>query len=978
MYKSAHENFFDFILKSHLNDPKLNFSRDLRSENANKEDKSFFTPKRDSKKTDDKHTPSRSNKKERKFTINNLDEYLKSDSSKTTNELLKELAQTVKEGQSLQKDVEVLKRVVFNQGSKSEFFYNFPNNLKVFDSSNYHLNYSSIPYFQNDADLLSNQPNNSTDSIFESKINLNGTTIKQIPSHSSNEVPLMSLHNCVSIERIYQLNLWLIRRIRQAKKVEASIKMMYLQLKVEFTDYVNSGSTVFEKLSREANKVYEFNIRQKSEIAEKKSLIMKLTDSLQLLKNENCKLIDEKKKLLSEKEDLESRIKTNNSHIEIENTNLMNSLISLEEKYKQSTAELEKVNNKSKELENFISKLENIGIIDKINEAKSHNCVDNKSLNEELIFLKDILKDKRRQEEQLHKNMILLSEENKRLESNLIELKGNIERKTKENSIIQSILECYRAKIGELEEKNNFLQLEVVEYQGKFNEEKKTINDSREKVALLDLEIKKYKDEIELKSSDLNNALSRLGQTFVELNETKQKVKEMNNRTDDYDSKLKSLVRENKELNDALSNQFQIIMKKDLELESIKKENEQLLKELENEKLVKNENEQKISRLEACNFKIENEKYEINKELKNRYIIEMKEKEYLEKIKRDYHEIKRELAIKENENADLRKEIDLTSNRLKKENIERINICEREIKEKYENEIINIEGKNKLIEMENQNLLEEVLEQKKMIQELIFEKIALSNEIISLKETIESDKQHFENSMEKLKNEIAAIQEIGGIQNTGKVNIDELVGFIDLYSSKLKSNIAPEVNGNLPPLELQQILQTTTAPSSNYLTSKRESFERQESSINDFLEPQAINSGKSTFFDIEASLSAQCEMAYIDILEQTRRFRSLSEKLKYLEDILRANDQKSVLEIIEENTTELEKIGIPSTVLLKGINPSKNKEEINKELSDFLTDTSQCWVSEAEVSRIILEDAHESRNKAAKARMMWIEKNIYN
>ncbi|KAH8738869.1 coiled-coil protein [Cryptosporidium ryanae] len=972
MYKSAHENFFDFILKSHLNDPKLNLSNDFGSNNANDNDKSFITPKKNSKKIDEnKYTLSRSKKKDKKLFIeNHLNEDLTSDSSKTTNELLKELAQTLREGQSLQKDVEVLKKVVFDQGSKSGLFQS---NLKSFNPSQDQYNYLNIPYFQSNIDSFDNLFNNSNNSTLENK-NLNQVMLTQIPSYTRNKIPIINLHNCRSIEKIDQLNLWLIRRIKQIKEIESTIRIIYQQIKTGFVEYVNNGLNFFERISHEVDKLYESNLIQKNELNENKLLINKLSNSLELTKNENCKLIEEKNELLNEKRNLETQSRANYLHIEEENVNLKNSLTSLEEEHKKIMAELERANNQSKELDNFISQLKNIGIPDKISEFNYYvNNMDNKSLNDELVFLKDILKDKRGQEEQLHKNITLLSEENKRLESNLTELRTIIEKKTKENSILQSILECYRIKIGELEEKNIFLQSEVVEFQDKFNKEKNMINDAREKISLLELGIEKHKDEIELKSIDLNNALSRLGQTFVELNETKQKVKEMSIKNNEYDSKLKSLVRENKELNDALSNQFQIIIKKDSELEIAKNNNQQLLKELENEKLVKDKHVQKISELEAINFRIENEKYEINKELKNRYIIEMKKKESLEKITKDYDEIQKELIIKENENADLRKEIELTSNRLKQENIEQINICEREIRGKYENEIINIEEKSKLMKLENKNLLEEVVEQKKMIQELIYEKITLSNEITFLKGTIESDRQHFENSMNKLKNELTAIQEIGDIRNTEKVNNYELVEFLDIYSSRANNNKTPEVDDNILPLELQQILQTTTAPSSNYLPSKGENFE-QESIANDFPELKLVNSEKATFFDIEASLSAQCEMAYIDILEQTKRFKDLSEKLKYLEDILRANDQKSVLEIMEENTTELERIGIPSGKLIEKINLSRSKEEVNRELSNLLTHASQCWVSEAEVSRIILEDAHESRNKAAKARIAWIER----
>ncbi|OII72101.1 uncharacterized protein cubi_01434 [Cryptosporidium ubiquitum] len=986
MYKSAHEEFFDYILKSHISDPKLNLSHEIKSEVPNDKKKLSETPNRNLKSEFDEnvHTNSKSRKKNRKLNNEN-DSIFLNQIPKTTNELLKELAQTVKEGQSLQKDVEVLKKVVFNQNSRSNPFCFIPNGFGIVD-------YTSTEFDKSKNNLISNnylnEHNIDVPGQFEYPINSIGSiNCNQKSKTQSSSVPILPMNtvtyqsNILNTHSIMQQNfkfnlIRILKRMKQTEQVHISIRNLYQQLKSDTVHHIEEEKVIITKLIDEIKSLNHINLRYKNNLREKDLLIVQINDSINILNIENKDLNGKYNNVLQEKELLESEMNIRLKNLEKENNNLKTFAEEMESKYEKTKSELKKAKDQSNEFDKFMSQLKNMGIIEKIDDSKYLVNNENRSLNDELIFLKDLLKDNRDREELLHRNISQLSDENNRLNTNYKENKMCLDKKIRENCILQSILENYKEKIGDLEEKNVSLLSEINNWKIKMESGVEEEKNAKTKISQLELELQSYKNQLNTKSLEFNNSLSRLGQAYVELNETKQLLKDSKNELDNFNSKVKSMNRENKELNDALSSQFHLNRKKDIEIDSLKKECGKIKSDLEKERLFNGDLRRKITELEVNYSKIENERFEIHKELNNKCIIEIEKKESLEKVLKEYNELKNELVQKDLQINKLKNELKETIDRFECESSNKINLLKNQLYEEFKRDIYAIEESKKNISIENENLLEEVIHQKKMIQELIYEKISLNNEINSLKEVAETNKKHFENSVQLLSKELSALQELGSgkIVDYHETDVRKFIKRINKLDSEINLS---DAESNTNQIELHQI-QTTTAPPSNYSVLKTEN--------DDFNFDKSVFSGKildtpvvecGDFCRIEASLSAQCEMAYIDIISQTERFKNLSNKLKGLEEILRGNGEKSISEIVVTLSSELDNIGISSKELLKIINSRiKSKFEIDNELSNKVTEISRAWVLEAEASKKILDYAHKIRNTAAKERMMWIEKKL--
>ncbi|KAH8584192.1 coiled-coil protein [Cryptosporidium sp. chipmunk genotype I] len=986
MYKSAHEEFFDFILKSHVSDPKLTLNHETKPDESVEKKKLSVTPGRNFKSEFDEnvHASNKSRKKNRKLNIEN-DSMLLIENPKTTKELLKELAQTVKEGQSLQKDVEVLKKVVFNQNSRSNQFCFVPNGLGIADYNFNELDQSRSGLISNN---YFNEQNLGSSGQVEYYINgIESIDCSQKSGIKAREVPVLRMNavdtqnniiNAHSVLQHFKFNLIrILRRMKRTEQVQVSIKILYQQLKSEVIYYIEEEKAIIAKLVDELKSINSVNFRCESMLREKDALLVKINASIETLNIENKDLNERYNAVLKEKEIFENEMSTRLHNLEKENIDLKTFTEKMKSEYEQTKSELKKTKDQSNEFDKFMSQLKNMGMIEKIEDSKYLVKNENRSLNDELKFLKDLLKDKRDREELLHKNISQLSDENSRLNTNYIENKACLDKKIRENCILQSILENYKERIGELEEKNFSLQSEINSWKNKiesgFEEEKKT----KIKISQLESELQLYKNELKTKSLEFNNSLSRLGQAYVELNETKQLLKDSKHALENFDEKIKLLNRENKELNDALSSQFHLNRKKEIEIESLKKDCEKVANDLENERLSNDNLRKKITELEINYSKVENERFEIHKELNNKCIIEIEKKESLERVSKEYSELKKELIQKDLQINKLRGELKETVARFERESLNKINLLESQLNEKFKRDIHAIEESKRIIRIENENLLEEVIHQKKMIQELIYEKISLNNEVNSLKEVSEVNKKQFENSIQILSKELSALQELGNskiIDYQGTNNIKSFINNINKLNSEV--NLLDAESG-IHQVELHRI-QSTTAPPSNYSILKVENdcFSFDSDIFHDkFLNTPVIDC--SDFFQVEACLSAQCEMAYIDIISQTERFRNLSNKLKSLEEILIRNGEKSISEIVLTLFRELDDIGISSRELLEVVNSeNKSKIEIDNELSNRVTEISRAWVLEAEASKQILDYAHKIRNVAAKERMMWVEKKL--
>ncbi|KAK9173013.1 hypothetical protein CmeUKMEL1_08710 [Cryptosporidium meleagridis] len=983
MYKSAHEEFFDFILKSHVSDPKLNLGHEAKPNESVEKKKISGTPIRNIKLELDEnvHTSNKSRKKNRKLNIEN-NSMLLADNPKTTNELLKELAQTVKEGQSLQKDVEVLKKVVFNQNSRSSQLYFVPNGLGI-------VEYNSSELDHPRDNLISNSYLEEKNLGFSSQLecyanNIESTDCSQKSGIQPISVPILhmntidtrkNVYNAHSVAQHFKFNLMrILKRIKQTEEVQVYIRNLYQQLKSEMVCYIEEERAIIAKLIDELKSMRNVNFKYKSSLREKDTLVVKLNGSIDTLNIENKDLSERYDIIFKEKKLFEKEMSTRLHNLEKENNDLKSFAEKIKNEHEQTKSELNKAKEQSSEFEKFMSQLKSMGVIEKIDGSKYLVNNENRSLNDELKFLKDLLKDIRDREELLHKNISQLSDENSKLNTNYKENKICLDKKIRENCILQSILENYKERIGELEEKNFSLQSEVnnwkIKIELKNEEEKKT----KIKISELKSELESSKHELNAKSLEFNNSLSRLGQAYVELNETKQLLKDSKYELENFREKIKSMNRENKELNDALSSQFHLNRKKEIEIESLKKDFEKIANNLENERLSNNNLRNKITELEINCSKIENERFEIHKELNNRCIIEIEKKESLERLSKEYNELKKELVQKDLQINRLKDELKETVSRFESESLNKINLLEKQLNEKFKRDIHAIEESKRNICIENENLLEEMIHQKKMIQELIYEKISLNSEVNSLKEAAEVNKKQFENSIQILSKELSALQELGSskIMDYQEENVRNFIKHISKQNSEVDLRDAEHC---INQVELHQI-QSTTAPPSNYSVLKTENdyFSLDTNIFGDkFLSTPIIEC--SNFFQVEASLSAQCEMAYIDIISQTERFKDLSNKLKSLEEILIRNGEKSISEIVLTLFCDLENIGITSRELLKIVNSeNKSKIEIDNELSNKITEISRDWVLEAEASKQILDYAHKIRNAAAKERMMWIEK----
>ncbi|TRY51866.1 Uncharacterized protein CTYZ_00002032 [Cryptosporidium tyzzeri] len=984
MYKSAHEEFFDFILKSHVSDPKLNLIHETKSNESLEKKKLSGTPTRNIKLELDEnvHTSNKSRKKNRKLNIED-NSMLLTENPKTTNELLKELAQTVKEGQSLQKDVEVLKKVVFNQNSRSNQFCFVPNGLEI-------VGFNSTELDQPKDNLISNSYLEEKNLGFSGQLEYYVNNIESIDYGQKSgiqpiSVPILRMNtidtrknvlNTHSVAQHLKFNLMrILKRIKQTEEVQVYIRSLYQQLKSEMICHIEEEKAIVAKLIDELKSIHNINFKYKSSLREKDTLIVKLNGSIDTLNVENKDLSEKYDTIFKEKKLFEKEMSTRLHNLEKENNDLKSFVEKIKDEHEQTKSELKKAKEQSSEFDKFMSQLKSMGIIEKIDGSKYLVNNENRTLNDELKFLKDLLKDKRDREELLHKNISQLSDENSKLNTNYKENKTCLDKKIRENCILQSILENYKERIGELEEKNCSLQSEINNWKIKIElgieEEKKT----KIKILELESELQSCKHELNAKSLEFNNSLSRLGQAYVELNETKQSLKDSKYELENFREKIKSMNRENKELNDALSSQFHLNRKKEIEIESLKKDYEKITNNLENEKLSNNNLRNKIIELEINCSKIENERFEIHKELNNRCIIEIEKKESLEKVSKEYSELKKELVQKDVQINKLKDELKETVSRFEGESLNKINLLENQLNEKYKRDIHAIEESKRNICIENENLLEEMIHQKKMIQELIYEKISLNSEVNSLKEAAEVNKKQFENSIQILSKELSALQELGSSKIIDYHEESNVRGIIK-HILKQNSEVDLRDAGNfINQVELHQI-QSTTAPPSNYSVLKTENdyFSLDQNIFNDkFLNTPIIEC--SDFFQVEASLSAQCEMAYIDIISQTERFKELLNKLKSLEEILIRNGEKSISEIVLTLFCDLENMGISSKELLKIVNSeNKSKIEIDNELSNKITEISRAWVLEAEASKQILDNAHKIRNVAAKERMMWIEK----
>ncbi|KAF7459277.1 coiled-coil protein [Cryptosporidium felis] len=978
MYKSAHEEFFDFILKSHVHHPKLN--REIGLDTALHVNK-LETPLRNSKTKTNENicTSNKSKKKSRSSPIENDDDTLltKDDSKKTTNELLKELAQTVKEGQSLQKDVEVLKKVVFNQQSWSSQFYNAPHYLELVEDSRANFDSSNTIF-------VTNKYSN------DRTINENIDYLSQLTEVQATQLPFFhtkviqypnDLSNTYLLQQNFRIILLrIIKKIKQTEHIQVSIRDIHQKLKSDIICQIERGKEIITNLCSELNNLNKMNMEYKVNLKRKEELINKIDNSIKLLNIENNDLKSMNKAILSEKITLESEMNNRLSELEDENNTLKHNFEKISVLHEQTKSELEKNKDKSVEFEKLLSQLKNLGVIEKVDDSKYLFSQEKRSINDELIFLRDILKDKRDQEEILHKNITQLSDENVKLSLNYNETKTVLEKKMRENCILQSILDNYKVKICELEERNSDLQSEIIIWQEKLRTEAEEGRTLSNRVSQQDLEIQSYKEELNIKTIELNNSLSRLGHGYVELNEVKQSLKELRAQFEYSNEKIKSLQRENQELNDALSNQFQFNRRKDVEIDSMNKENGVLLRDLEIERSLNKDLKKKISELEINYSKIENERLEIHKELNNKCIDEIEKKETMCKISKELERMREESNQKEIEVSKLKKELMETTELLEKKTNVEISVVKHELIHEHNRVVRSIEESKRAIKIENENLLEEVNHQKKMIQDLIYEKISLNNELKRLKETVEVDKRQFESSINVLSKELGTIQELGSNQL-----IEKEVNDVRLLVSKMNElgsqfNLLGTENENTGSI-LDPILQSTTAPPSNYTSLKSENSEYNNDSCNLF--PKAFEVAEianTEFCKIEASLSAQCEMAFFDIISQTERFKILSNKLRDLEEILRRNNEKSISEIVLQFQTGFEKIGFSLEELLSVINSSnRTSSEIEIELSNKITEISHAWVMEAEASKYILENAHKIRNIAAKKRMKWIKgKNDYN
>lgn len=983
MYKSAHEEFFDFILKSHISDPKLNLNNGVKSETQHDKKKLSETPNGNLKSEIDEnvHTSNKSKRKNRRLNFESSSMLL-DDAPKTTNELLKELAQTVKEGQSLQKDVEVLKKVVFDHNSRSNQFCFVPNISGM-------MGHTYKEFDQHNASLISNKYNECIDISGQQECPINhigpidctiknriypnlAQTMQMDTPISQNNFPIghSSLQQHI---KFYLLRI--LKRMKQAEQIQVSIRSVHKQIKSKFINHIEEEKDIVTRLLNELESLNKTKLMYENNIREKDTIIARMNDSINILNIENKDLNERYNTVQKEKELFESEVNIRLHNLEKENIDLKNSAKIMENKYEETKSELKKTKCQSNEIDRFVSQLRNMGIIEKIDDSKYLVNNDNKPLNEELLFLKDLLKDKRDREELLHRNISQLSDENTRLNANHIEIKTSLDKKVRENSILQSILENYKARIGDLEEKNLSLQSEINNWKIKAESGEEEGKNAKMKILQLESELLSHKNELNTRSLEFNNSLSRLGQAYVELNETKQLLKEKRQELESCNTKIRSMNKENKELNDALSSQFHLNRKKDIEIESIKNECKIITNNLENERLLNGDLRKKIVELEVNYSKIENDRFEIHKELNNKCITEMEKKESLEKVSKEYDELKKKLLQKDLQIEELKDKLQEKNNFLEQESLNKINSVKNELNEKFRREIHTIEESKKNISNENESLLEEVVYQKKMIQELIYEKISLSNELNTLKEVEEANKRQFENSIQILSKELSALQELGNGRSVDSQEISKIKRFARCIGKFDSEVCLSDVECNSQQTQLHQI-QSTTAPPSNYSILKTDSDEFNfNSDIFIDRKSDAPIIEHSDFCRIEASLSAQCEMAYIDIISQTERFRDISNRLKILEEILKRNGENSISEIVAFYFEELDNIGISSRELFE-ITKSENKSkiEVDNELSNKITEISRAWVLEAEASKHILDHAHKTRNIAAKERMMWIEK----
>ncbi|OII77734.1 hypothetical protein cand_015500 [Cryptosporidium andersoni] len=995
MYRSAHGDFFDYLLKSHFKDPKLYI---LNEEQRTDDNQQAKYPCRVSGKTPPIDSSSDSSME---FYEEQMDDVVIQDDlgeksifstekkdEKTTGELLEELAKTVREGQSLQKDVELLKRVVFDQHTSKT------NELSVTQKL------TSLEIIQMDE---SSKSNSLTHNFYNPNSEYNGRILPSCDGHNTpicngipdltNSYPLCaevskSVHT-MSNNQISQLLSLLLslndinslffssnhkiilgnisRKVKKVTTIQNRLRVSLQDVKcmiLELYNFLNASILTISSYNKQTLRKQE----QKFEIAlyTEKQTISSLNKSLELKNQELNSLIlkyqeeyrsatileDEKKKILS---DHEQELGNLNGKLECLKSNLSYSEKELERILKIN----EDLNSKVNQLEN--EKLQYKSTIASMKDSNSEIRI----LTDEITFVRDILKDKRDQEAQYHKEMLILKEEKNSLNKKVQELEVILKKREKEKNLLNSIIENYKIMIYKLEEQNSALEGDKIAYEGTNNVRVKAINEANLTIEQLKLEIDIYRNEAEIKTSELNKALNRLGQAYVEINNIKQSMKEVEENSGKLSCKLSSLSRENQELSEALSKQLQYCRKKENEVETILIDKDLAFKEMENLKKSLNDYNEKVDILENKLGILENQKLELHKEINQKNKRELEINEVCKRQLEENVALKCKFEKLNSENEALKKELELTKSRSSADYHALHEIARGEIAKSYEDKFISLQNSQQCLVDENKSLLEEISSQKVLIQDMICDKIKLQNEIIALKDVNQKEKIEFNCTLKLLQQEIDMIQKIGANTPIFTLFHEGTGDQINKFNSEGNVNINSDIKEqDIPHLKLQHLITSTTATtlSSNniYLDEKKD--------LSEFFTDKSELLHSSNYFEVEASLSAQCEMAYIDILAQTQRFKVLKSKLGQLEESIKAID-KDPIQSLEDFRNGLEKLGISAKIPDITQSNFTNSDKFVLELEKISKD----WAYEAEAARWILENAHQSRDAAARKRINWIE-----
>ena len=502
------------------------------------------------------------------------------------------------------------------------------------------------------------------------------------------------------------------------------------------------------------------------------------------------KIMNEKEIMNGQNQKLEQSLKEKNQ----ENEELKNKYIEIEKKLEEGSLLNEDYKNKLSNYEEIVEQYQN-----------QINDFDNKYKNkvEEINILKSTNKNKDEKNKQTENALSLKDKEISNIKNDTIKIKKELENKEKELLKIKEELKQSSNDIIKLKNEINNLNLKINEINAEISRMNQIKTDLEIKNANYNNLLKQYKEELEIaKSENIQNENNLRNILNVNDNDNKkyqEEILELNKEILEYKNKFLGKQNENEKLMKEIEND-KIKLDEDKKIiEKINSDNKNeeakvknILKQLEEfDKKLKN-SDNLINKYESDLKKSNLKNEELNKNIEK--IIKEKESEVNEIINSNVNEIN----IREEENKKLKS----INDKMKSELIDLKNLnAQLKNKNKELNNIINLKEnelnnfKKKLEEKESNN-----------ISEIEFQKILqINDELIEKNKKLEQKEKEYLNELNTYKNKVKEFNEIKNeINDENQININNAKNEIKQLEQQ-KNNLNTEIyNLTLKLSELEQ------------------------------------------------------------------------------------------------------------------------------------------------------------------------------